>query len=171
MDHQASSQASSDVSTSRPRHAFPVSIHVCALSGSRLMSLLPRVKLKPMELSYGVEAVFRDHLPRLQHGNDGLIFTGAEAPYTVGTDQRMYAALAFKANIPLRATLSRRIKWKPPSENSIDFKLELRFPPDQRNPDRADMAVKPIFLLLENHGKKGHVFFDVMEVEDEEWEA
>jgi hypothetical protein len=33
------------------------------------------------------------------------------------------------------------------------------------------MAVKPLFLLLENHGKKGHVFFDVMEVEDEEWEA
>jgi mRNA guanylyltransferase len=60
-----------------------------AYSRAKPMPLFIRVKLKPMELSYGVEAVFRDHLPRLQHGNDGLIFTGAEAPYTVGTDQRM----------------------------------------------------------------------------------
>lgn len=50
-----------------------------------------RVKLKTMELAYGIQAVFKDHLPKLQHGNDGLIFTGAEAPYTAGTDQRMYA--------------------------------------------------------------------------------
>lgn len=48
------------------------------------------VKLKPMELAYGIQAVFKEHLPKLQHGNDGLIFTGAEAPYTVGTDRRMY---------------------------------------------------------------------------------
>ena len=48
-----------------------------------------RVKLKPMELAYGIQAVFLEHLPRLQHGNDGLIFTGAEAPYTPGTDHHM----------------------------------------------------------------------------------
>jgi mRNA guanylyltransferase len=48
-----------------------------------------RVKLKPMELAYGIQAVFKDHLPKLQHGNDGLIFTGAEAPYTPGTDKKM----------------------------------------------------------------------------------
>ena len=42
-----------------------------------------------MELAYGIEAVFRDHLPSLEHGNDGLIFTSAEAPYTMGTDVRM----------------------------------------------------------------------------------
>ena len=63
-----------------------------------------------------------------------------------------------------------RIKWKPPSENSIDFKLELRFPPDEHNPDRSDFSAKPLFLLLENCGKLGHVFFDVMEVDDAEWE-
>lgn len=42
-----------------------------------------------MELAYGIQAVFKDHLPRLQHGNDGLIFTCAEAPYTPGTDKKM----------------------------------------------------------------------------------
>lgn len=112
-----------------------------------------QVKLKPMELAYGIQAVFRDHLPRLQHGNDGLIFTGAEAPYTSGTDKKI-------------------VKWKPPSENSIDFKLELRFPPTPRNPDEVDFSAKPIFLLLENcGGQRGHVFFDTMEVDDDEWEA
>ena len=43
-----------------------------------------------MELAYGIKAVFQNHLPQLEHGNDGLIFTGAEAPYTSGTDKRMY---------------------------------------------------------------------------------
>lgn len=51
-----------------------------------------RVILKKQELSYGIEAVFRDHVPKLLHGNDGLIFTSAEAPYTPGTDRKMYAA-------------------------------------------------------------------------------
>ena len=60
-----------------------------AASATRLTA---RVRLKPMELAYGIEAVFRDHLPSLEHGNDGLIFTSAEAPYTMGTDVRMCVA-------------------------------------------------------------------------------
>lgn len=63
------------------------------------------------------------------------------------------------------------IKWKPPSENSIDFKLELRFPPSSTDPREADLRVKPLFLLMENCGtKRGHEFFDCMHVEDDEWE-
>jgi mRNA guanylyltransferase len=42
-----------------------------------------------MELAYGIEAVFRDHIPSLEHGNDGLIFTSAESGYTPGTDPKM----------------------------------------------------------------------------------
>jgi mRNA guanylyltransferase len=35
-----------------------------------------------------------------------------------------------------------------------------------------DFTAKPLFLLLENcGGSRGHVFFDIMEVEDDEWEA
>ena len=48
-----------------------------------------RVKLKPQELSYGIIDVIKSHIPRLQHGNDGLIFTSAEASYTPGTDHKM----------------------------------------------------------------------------------
>ena len=43
-----------------------------------------------MNLSYGVEKVFNEDIPKLQHGNDGLIFTPLQSPYVVGTDPKMY---------------------------------------------------------------------------------
>ncbi|KAH7100520.1 hypothetical protein BKA62DRAFT_582224, partial [Auriculariales sp. MPI-PUGE-AT-0066] len=41
------------------------------------------------------------------------------------------------------------LKWKPPNENSIDFKIELRFLPAQSgaNAGGPDMRAKPLFLL------------------------
>jgi mRNA guanylyltransferase len=48
------------------------------------------VVAKKQELSYHVAAVLRDHIPKLQHGHDGLIFTCAESPYIAGTDEFMY---------------------------------------------------------------------------------
>lgn len=44
-----------------------------------------------MELSYGAEKVFNFDIPRLQHGNDGLIYTCTQSAYTVGTDPKMWA--------------------------------------------------------------------------------
>jgi mRNA guanylyltransferase len=44
-----------------------------------------------MEVSYGVEMMFRDVLPNLPHGNDGLIFTCRTSQYKFGTDEKMYA--------------------------------------------------------------------------------
>ena len=76
-----------------------------------------------------------------------------------------------KQGVSANAT-SHSIKWKPPSENSIDFKLELRFPCTTRNENEADLSAKPVFLLMENCGdRQGHVFFDTMEVDDDDWEA
>ena len=64
-----------------------------------------------------------------------------------------------------------RIKWKPPGENSVDFKLELRFSASPTAAHEADLRQKPLFLLMENCGnQRGHEFFDVMDVDDEEWE-
>ncbi|GAA5884757.1 hypothetical protein JCM6882_005380 [Rhodosporidiobolus microsporus] len=109
------------------------------------------VVLKKQELSYGIEAVFRDHVPKLMHGNDGLIFTSAEAPYTPGTDPKI-------------------LKWKPPSENSIDFFLQLKFPPKADEPREPDFTAKPVFMLLMNHGHEGSHYYDTMQVDDETWE-
>lgn len=47
------------------------------------------MRLKKMERSYAVEAVIKDVIPRLEHGNDGLIYTCAESGYVAGTDPRM----------------------------------------------------------------------------------
>lgn len=62
------------------------------------------------------------------------------------------------------------LKWKPPSENSIDFKLELRFPPSAHNAREPDFTVKPTFLLNVWLGQSEYEYFDYMEIEDDEWE-
>jgi mRNA guanylyltransferase len=77
------------------------------------------VELKKMEFSYSVEHVFLNVLPKLPHGNDGLIFTCVGTEYKPGTDPHI-------------------LKWKPENENSVDFRLCLDFPLVQ--PDEVDMA-------------------------------
>lgn len=110
------------------------------------------IKVKHMDLAYGIEAVLQ-RMPQLEHGNDGLIFTCLHSGYTFGTDPKI-------------------IKWKPPNENSIDFMLRLRFPPDPRVPggNVPDMRAKPFFLLEEFMGGIDYEPFDWAWVEDEEWE-
>jgi mRNA guanylyltransferase len=61
------------------------------------------------------------------------------------------------------------LKWKPPSENSIDFKLELRFP-SASAPHEPDMTAKPAFVLNTWLGGDRYEFFDTMDVSDDEWE-
>ena len=63
------------------------------------------IEMKKVEKSYGLKLVL-DSIEHLQHANDGLIFTSAVAPYTLGTCEKM-------------------LKWKPPEMNSIDFKVRL----------------------------------------------
>ncbi|KAH9901548.1 mRNA capping enzyme, catalytic domain-containing protein [Cubamyces lactineus] len=112
-------------------------------------------KVKEVKLSYHVEDVFNIDIPQLQHGNDGLIYTCVNTPYAPGTDPNI-------------------LKWKPPSENSIDFKLVLRFPPTPGKPMVPDFQTKPIFELHvwcgDDRGKPRYEFYDVMHVEDDEWE-
>lgn len=68
----------------------------------------------------------------------------------------------------MSATFS--LKWKPPSENSIDFKLVLRFLPSSEQPDKPDFYAKPVFELHTWCGRQAYEFWDVMMVKDEEWE-
>lgn len=118
------------------------------------------IKVKKMDLAYGIRSVLQFRIPSLEHGNDGLIFTCINSGYVNGTDPKI-------------------IKWKPPSENTIDFKLRLRFPPDLQVDPRGnipDLKAKPFFQLDEFLGKEsksyddGYRYFDWLYVEDEEWE-
>lgn len=49
-----------------------------------------RLEFKHMEVSYAIEWMFKVILPKLKHGNDGLIFTCRESAYRFGTDEKMY---------------------------------------------------------------------------------
>ncbi|KAL4067692.1 mRNA capping enzyme [Scleroderma citrinum] len=113
------------------------------------------IKVKNISFSYGIEDVFRNVIPSLQHGNDGLIYTCTETPYVPGTDPNI-------------------LKWKPPSENSIDFKLVLRFPPSKSIPSQPNFCAKPFFGLHiycgEERGQTQYEPYDELYVDDDEWQ-
>ncbi|TLS22766.1 uncharacterized protein PpBr36_06054 [Pyricularia pennisetigena] len=120
-----------------------------------------RVELKDMQVSYGLEMMFRQVLPKLRHGNDGLIFTCRNSSYVFGTDDHI-------------------VKWKPPEENTIDFKLALTFPrvepdPEIDGPDAEpyeDYDSIPVAQLLAWTGKGNpETHFGDLYLTPEEWEA
>jgi len=112
------------------------------------------IQVKEVNFSYSIDKVFSD-ITNLQHGNDGLIYTSVSTPYIPGTDKKL-------------------LKWKPPSENSIDFKLVLRFPPLPESPNQPDLQAKPVFALHVWCGGEGakatYEPWDTMHVSDDEWE-
>ncbi|KAL4254093.1 mRNA-capping enzyme subunit alpha [Abortiporus biennis] len=130
---------------------------------SKMMKEFPHVaESQPFEIlvkkvnpSYRVDDVFNIDMPALQHGSDGLIYTCVNTFYSPGTDSNI-------------------LKWKPPSENSIDFKLVLRFPAIRTKPKEPDYFAKPIFELHVWTGDRAGIpqyeMYDVMRVEDDEWE-
>ncbi|KZF21485.1 mRNA capping enzyme, alpha subunit [Xylona heveae TC161] len=119
------------------------------------------VEFKKMEFSYGIEMMFRDILPHLPHGNDGLIFTCRNTPYKFGTDEHI-------------------LKWKPASENSVDFRLNLEFPlrePDSEDEEEGpaspypDYDAMPTFRLSANYGSGDNRPYATMYMEAPEWES
>lgn len=77
------------------------------------------IQLKTMYKPYHMQHLFREVIPKLAHGNDGLIFTPVEDRYTSGTCQRM-------------------LKWKPAHLNSVDFRLSL---------GKDEVTGKPVLML------------------------
>lgn len=118
-----------------------------------------------MSFSYAAEKVFAD-MANLQHGNDGLIYTCINVPYGPAN----MSVNNLDTTVLYIYALSNSLKWKPPSENSIDFKLVLRFPPLQDKPSQPDFHTKPVFLLYVWCGADKYEKYDTMYVEDEEWE-
>ncbi|BCS06758.1 Dcp1p-Dcp2p decapping enzyme complex alpha subunit [Aspergillus luchuensis] len=120
------------------------------------------VEDKSTQFSYGIEMMFRDIIPKVKkiHGNDGLIFTCRSTPYRIGTDEHI-------------------LKWKPPSENTIDFRMRLEFPllePDSDDEAEGvtepyyDYDALPIFHLFVMLNSNEYRPFGEMYVSPEEWE-
>ncbi|KAL9097455.1 MAG: hypothetical protein Q9165_000351 [Trypethelium subeluteriae] len=128
-------------------HAFP----------DRLAEQAFVLKTKSVQKSYGIMMMFKEILPDLEHGNDGLIFTCKSTPYEFGTDQHI-------------------LKWKPAHENTIDFRLVLgEFPmlPPMDGEDKGvpDYDAKPTFELYVYHEKDDWRYWDNLFVSDDEWET
>jgi len=120
---------------------------------------------KDMQKSYGTEMLFKDVIPKLKHGNDGLVFTRVYSDYVSGTDQNI-------------------IKWKPPHENTIDFRLQMGlFPPLEDSEEQDDIPPEgidghdyepdydacPSMTLLVFHGNGRNEHFADLYVTDREW--
>lgn len=124
------------------------------------------VQMKDMQFAYAIEMMFKDVLPKLKHGNDGLIFTCRETGYQFGTDEHI-------------------LKWKPVTENTIDFQMRIMFKTVQ--PDETDLAEGVTEPYIDYEGYQGvpdvelHVFmgngpepykyFNQLYLTPEEWET
>ena len=115
------------------------------------------VKFKQMEFGYALERMFNEVLPNLPHGNDGLIFTCRNSPYQHGTDEHI-------------------LKWKPESENSIDFRMHLQFPmidPDSDDDEGSaypDYSAMPqITLSVYGGEREPELTWGTMALEHPEW--
>ncbi|KDQ18621.1 hypothetical protein BOTBODRAFT_143523 [Botryobasidium botryosum FD-172 SS1] len=90
-----------------------------------------------------------------------------------------------RAQAPEASTLERawsptsRLKWNLPSQNNVDFRLELRFPPSRERPEEPELQSKHAFLLYvwqgDSRASRGgkeakYKYFDYMHVGDEKWE-
>lgn len=118
-----------------------------------------QLALKRPQAPYGAEMMFKEVIPKLPHGNDGLIFTCKDTGYVCGTDEHI-------------------LKWKPPHENTVDFRLRLGMFPmdvDENGEQFEDFDGKPEIELLVWHGNKkdddGYQKFADLHLEDAEWEA
>ncbi|KAJ3166842.1 Dcp1p-Dcp2p decapping enzyme complex alpha subunit [Geranomyces variabilis] len=95
-----------------------------------------RVAIKAQQRSYGLGRVFED-ITKQKHGNDGLIFTSVNLPYTAGTCPQI-------------------LKWKPPELSTVDFQIKVDYDRDR----------KPRYsIFIADAGS--HKFYDCLSLEPE----
>ncbi|KAJ2699252.1 hypothetical protein FB645_005373 [Coemansia sp. IMI 203386] len=99
------------------------------------------VQLKTFYRSYEAARIYREVIPMLGHESDGLIFTSCPAPYTIGTCDKI-------------------IKWKPASENSVDFMARVVEVPGWPAPQ--------VHLYVWN-GKARQDYYSMLAMKDEDW--
>lgn len=122
------------------------------------------LEMKPFQLAYGIEMMFKQILPSLTHGNDGLIFTCRNTPYKHGTDPHI-------------------LKWKPPEENTVDCRLKLTFPwVDPTDEERVEGIDEPfidydsvpkseLLVFKGNSGPEQYENFGDVYITEDEWET
>lgn len=122
------------------------------------------VEMKPFQLAYGIEMMFKQVLPTLKHGNDGLIFSCRNTSYKHGTDPHI-------------------LKWKPPEENTIDFRLKLTFSmvePDEQERreginepfiDYYSVPMAELRMYVGDSGPEKYRTFDSLYLKEEEWQT
>ncbi|TKA81932.1 hypothetical protein B0A55_01925 [Friedmanniomyces simplex] len=117
------------------------------------------IEMKVMEFPYAAGMMFHEKIPALPHGNDGLIFTCVGTEYHAGTDEKI-------------------LKWKPPHENTVDFRLEIRSFPLITDEDSGeqyeDWDALPELELQINHGDRqgeGYKYYAMLSLLPAEWHA
>lgn len=122
------------------------------------------VEMKRFQLGYGIEMMFKQVLPGLKHGNDGLIFTCRNTAYRHGTDPHI-------------------LKWKPPEENTLDCRLRLTFPMvDPNELERREGITEPfidydsvpkseLYIFTGDSGPDRYEFFQDVFITEDEWET
>jgi mRNA guanylyltransferase len=122
------------------------------------------LEMKPFQLAYGIEMMFKQILPSLTHGNDGLIFTCRNTPYKHGTDPHI-------------------LKWKPPEENTVDCRLKLNFPTVEPTEEERSMGIAEPFVDYDSvphselivfrggSGPEQYEYFADVDISEEEWET
>lgn len=125
----------------------------CYLDNNKAIDPPFDVQVKQMRCAFELDSVL-EGLSNMKRNTDGLIFTNAMSGYNCGTDRRI-------------------LKWKSPHETTIDFKLQLRFPPDFDADPQGKVPnyyAKPLFQLFRHVKGNTHEPFDYLEMKDEEWE-
>ncbi|KAK6400821.1 Dcp1p-Dcp2p decapping enzyme complex alpha subunit, partial [Oleoguttula sp. CCFEE 5521] len=92
---------------------------------------------RKMQLPHAINFMFDEILPKLPHGNGGLISASKITPYVSRTDQHI-------------------LRWKLPYEKTIDFRLRIvTFPMTEDSDGEYDGWIsKHEIELLAHHGDK-----------------